>query len=71
AGAAPLAALLSGAVAVHGRHVLLVLSGGNIDIKRIGRILYHGLLSDDMLGLLALTRSEPPAPSASSQGQVE
>src|SRR5690606_25937340 len=43
AGAAPLAALLSGGVDVSGRNVVLVLSGGNIDINQIARVIHHGL----------------------------
>jgi len=53
AGAAPLAALLSGQVPVEGRKVVLILSGGNVDIRRIGRILYRGLTFDRILGKLA------------------
>lgn len=53
AGAAPLAALLSGQVPAEGRKVVLVLSGGNVDIRRIGRILYRGLTFDRILGKLA------------------
>jgi threonine dehydratase len=39
AGAAPLAAALSGAISVQGRTVVLVLSGGNIDLERLAEII--------------------------------
>lgn len=48
AGAAPLAAILSGAVGIEGRTVVLVLSGGNIDLERLGPILSQvGSTSND------------------------
>jgi threonine dehydratase len=39
AGAAPLAAVLNGAVDIHGRTAVLVLSGGNIDREPLSAIL--------------------------------
>jgi threonine dehydratase len=69
AGAAPLAALLSGAVAARNRHVVLILSGGNIDIKRIGRVLYRGLLPDRLFRQLALAMSGTAAPSLALRAQ--
>jgi len=53
AGAAALAAVLSGQLSVKDRKVVLVLSGGNVDIRRIGRILEHGLAFDRLVGRLA------------------
>jgi len=62
AGAAPLAAALSGQLSVKDRKVVLVLSGGNVDIRRIGRILHRGLAFDRLLGRLAsLPGSSSPA----------
>src|SRR5437762_1385848 len=58
AGAAALAAVLSGQLSVKDRKVVLVLSGGNVDIRRIGRILEHGLAFDRLVGRLASLRSE-------------
>ena len=43
AGAAGLAALLSGAVDLKGKKVLVPLTGGNIDINLVGRFIEHGL----------------------------
>lgn len=43
AGAAGVAALLSGAVRLPGKKVLLPLTGGNIDINLVGRFIEHGL----------------------------
>ncbi len=43
AGAAGLAALLSGAVNLKGKKVLVPLTGGNIDINLVGRFIEHGL----------------------------
>ena len=66
AGAAPLAAALSGQLPVQGRKVVLVLSGGNVDIRRIGRILHRGLAYDRLVGRLASLASgdSPAAPGA-------
>jgi threonine dehydratase len=43
AGAAGLAALLSGKVQLAGKKVLVPLTGGNIDINLVGRFIEHGL----------------------------
>ncbi len=43
AGAVGLAALLSGAVSLKGKKVLVPLTGGNIDINLVGRFIEHGL----------------------------
>ncbi len=43
AGAAGLAALLSGAVQLKGKKVLVPLTGGNIDINLVSRFIEHGL----------------------------
>ena len=43
AGAAGVAALLSGAVRLPGKKVLAPLTGGNIDINLVGRFIEHGL----------------------------
>ena len=43
AGAAGVAALLSGAVKLPGKKVLVPLTGGNIDINLVGRFIEHGL----------------------------
>jgi len=43
AGATPLAALLSGRIKTRGRRVVLVISGGNIDVHLLDRIIEKGL----------------------------
>jgi threonine dehydratase len=43
AGAAPLAALLSGPGRIKGRKVVLIISGGNIDVNLLDRIIEKGL----------------------------
>jgi threonine dehydratase len=43
AGAVGVAALLSGAVRLSGKKVLVPLTGGNIDINLVGRFIEHGL----------------------------
>jgi threonine dehydratase len=43
AGALGLAALLSGAVSLAGKKVAVVLSGGNLDINLMARVIEHGL----------------------------
>jgi len=43
AGAAGLAAVLSGAINLQGKKVLVPLTGGNIDINLVGRFIEHGL----------------------------
>ncbi len=45
AGAAGLAALLSGAIQLQGKKVLVPLTGGNIDINLVSRFIEHGLAS--------------------------
>jgi threonine dehydratase len=43
AGAVGLAALLSGRLALPGKKVAVVLSGGNVDINLLARIIEHGM----------------------------
>jgi len=45
AGAVGVAALLSGKLDLAGKRVVVVLSGGNIDMNLIGRLIQHGLAS--------------------------
>lgn len=61
AGAAPLAALLSGRVPVtNAESVLFVLSGGNIDINIIARIIDRGLVADGRLARLMVKVRDRP-----------
>jgi threonine dehydratase len=62
AGAAPLAALLNRPLGLAGLNVVLVLSGGNIDVTVISRIIEHGLVKDGRLvRLRVLLRDQPGA----------
>jgi threonine dehydratase len=45
AGAVAVAALMSGKVDVRGRHAVAVLSGGNVDINLVARVVEHGLMT--------------------------
>src|SRR5437667_131509 len=62
AGAAPLAALLNRSLGLEGLNVVLVLSGGNIDVTVISRIIERGLVKDGRLVRLGvLLRDQPGA----------
>jgi threonine dehydratase len=62
AGAAPLAALLNRALGLEDRTVVLVLSGGNIDVTMLARIIERGLVKDGRLvRLVVLLRDRPGA----------
>jgi threonine dehydratase len=59
AGAAPLAALLNRDLGLAGTTVVLVLSGGNIDVTMLSRIIERGLVKDGRLvrlGVLVVDR---------------
>jgi threonine dehydratase len=62
AGAAPLAALLNRAIDLRGHTVAIVVSGGNIDVTMLARIIERGLVKDGRLvRLLVLLRDRPGA----------
>ena len=62
AGAAPLAALLNRDLGLEHRTVVLVLSGGNIDVTMLARIIERGLVKDGRLvRLIVLLRDRPGA----------
>ena len=62
AGAAPLAALLNRGLRLEGRTVVLLLSGGNIDVTMLARIIERGLVKDGRLVRLSvLLRDRPGA----------
>ncbi len=62
AGAAPLAALLHGRLPVRGKKVVAVVSGGNIDVHLVARILERGLVkSGRRLWLEVVLRDVPGA----------
>jgi threonine dehydratase len=61
AGAAPLAALLSGQLAeLRGKNVAILLCGGNIDPLVLGRVIEIGLAADGRLARLVATISDRP-----------
>lgn len=61
AGAAPLAALLSGAIPVEDADiVVVVLSGGNIDVNILERVIGRGLVDDGRLARLRVTVRDRP-----------
>ena len=61
AGATPLAVLLSGRLRLEeGQHAALVLSGGNIDVNMISRIIDRGLVADGRLARLMVKVPDRP-----------
>lgn len=61
AGAAPLAAILAGLLPLRGDDVAaMVLSGGNIDVTLLQRIIDRGLVADGRLARLAVTVRDRP-----------
>jgi threonine dehydratase len=60
AGALPLAALLNGAVGKAGRNTVLVLSGGNIDLTTLYRIILRGLSADSRIVEISLMLKDSP-----------
>jgi len=62
AGAVALAALVNGRVALSGKTVVLVLSGGNIDVNVVAQIIERGLVKDGRLARFSvLLRDRPGA----------
>jgi threonine dehydratase len=60
AGAAPLAALLNRSLGLDGARVVLVLSGGNIDVTMVSRIIERGLVKDGRLVRLGVILRDQP-----------
>jgi threonine dehydratase len=60
AGATPLAALVNRPLGLDGRAVVLVLSGGNIDVTMLSRIIERGLVKDGRLVRLAVVLIDRP-----------
>ena len=60
AGAAPLAALLNRRLGLAGANVVLVLSGGNIDVTMLSRIIERGLVKDGRLVRVGVVLRDRP-----------
>jgi threonine dehydratase len=60
AGAAPLAALVNRGLGLRGARVVLVLSGGNIDVTMLSRIIERGLVKDGRLVRLGVWLKDRP-----------
>jgi threonine dehydratase len=60
AGAAPLAALLNRPLGLDAAQVVLVLSGGNIDVTMLARIIERGLVKDGRLVRLSVALHDRP-----------
>jgi threonine dehydratase len=60
AAAVPLAALVNKKVAVNGKNLGLIVSGGNIDMNLIARIIEKGLIQDGRLTRLSVVISDRP-----------
>ena len=60
AAAVPLAALLSKKVSLAAKNVGMIISGGNIDMNLISRIIESGLIQDGRLGRFAVVISDRP-----------
>jgi threonine dehydratase len=61
AGAAPAAALLNHKTSLRGLRTVVVISGGNIDVNFLSRIIERGLVKDGRLIRLRLTAPDQPA----------
>ncbi len=70
AGATPLAALLNKKVALQGKTVALILSGGNIDVNVISRIIERGLVKDGRLVRLSVLLQDRPGALARLTGLI-
>ncbi len=60
AGAVPLAALLNRKVPLEGRKVLLIISGGNIDVNILGKIITRGLAMEGRIAQLIVRLKDLP-----------
>ena len=69
AGALGVAALLSGAYRPRGK-TAVVLSGGNVDINRLGSIVRHGLVEDGRYRHLTIEIADVPGELANISGAI-
>jgi len=70
AGAAPLAALLNRPLGLGGRRVALVLSGGNIDVTMLARIIERGLVKDGRLVRMGVVLRDQPGALAQLTARI-
>jgi threonine dehydratase len=70
AGAAPLAALLNRPLGLRGARVVLVLSGGNIDVTMLARIIERGLVKDGRLVRVNVVLRDRPGELARLTGLI-
>ncbi|MFN7950419.1 MAG: threonine ammonia-lyase [bacterium] len=70
AGATPLAALANRKLALSGRRVVLVVSGGNIDVNILSRIIERGLVKDGRLMRMMVRIPDVPGALAKLTTQV-
>ncbi len=60
AAAAPLAALINRKIALNGKNVALIVSGGNIDVNLISRIIEKGLIQEGRLSRILMILPDRP-----------
>lgn len=70
AAAVPLAALISKRVSLAGKNVGVVVSGGNIDMNLISRIIESGLIQDGRLGRFSIVIPDRPGSLAGLAGHI-
>lgn len=70
AGAAPLATILSNKLTVEGQNVVLILSGGNIDVNLLTRVFYKGLATTGRFLELSVILKDVPGSLASITKEV-
>lgn len=70
AGAVPLAALQSHGLGLEGKRVVLILSGGNIDMNQLSRIIERGLINDGRMAKLRVTLKDVPGQLASVSNTI-
>ena len=70
AAAAPLAALINKKVSLVDKNVALIVSGGNIDVNLISRIIEKGLIQDGRLSRFAVVISDRPGNLARLSGRI-
>jgi threonine dehydratase len=70
AGATPLAALIEHKELFRGKRVVLVASGGNIDLTLVDRMIYRGLLTSGRILLFEVTADDVPGTLQSLAGVI-